>query len=101
MRLLLDQGIARSTVGRLREMNIASVHVGDLGLAAATDEEILEVGRNGGWVVVTLDADFHAKGKQGHALWSLRSCLSSRRHACTLGRSAWILASWIAFERRL
>lgn len=60
MKYLLDQGLARSTVDHLREMGIESEHVGTLGMAAASDSEILEEGRTRGWVVVTLDADFHA-----------------------------------------
>jgi len=60
MKYLLDQGLARSTVDYLREIGIESEHVGNLGMAAASDLEILEEGRKRGWVVVTLDADFHA-----------------------------------------
>ena len=60
MSFLLDQGLARSAVDHLRDMGIESEHVGNLGIAAASDIEILEEGRNRGWVVVTLDADFHA-----------------------------------------
>ncbi len=43
----------------LREMEIESDHVGGLGMAAASDSEILDEGRNSEAVVVTLDADFH------------------------------------------
>lgn len=60
MKYLLDQGLARSTVDHLREMEIESEHVGNLGMAAASDSEILEEGLRRGWVIVTLDADFHA-----------------------------------------
>lgn len=60
MRLLLDQGLPRSTVHYLRKAGIESAHVGELGLATATDSKILDVARNEGKVVVTLDADFHA-----------------------------------------
>jgi predicted nuclease of predicted toxin-antitoxin system len=60
MKLLLDQGLPRSTVLHLRNQQIEAVHVGDRGLATATDSEILDVGRQEGMVVVTLDADFHA-----------------------------------------
>ena len=60
MNFLLDQGLARSTVEYLREMGIESEHVGNLGMAASSDSEILDEGRKRGWVVVTLDADFHA-----------------------------------------
>jgi predicted nuclease of predicted toxin-antitoxin system len=34
-------------------------HVGDLGIAAATDEAILDLAKRHQAVVVTLDADFH------------------------------------------
>ncbi|MHB8865499.1 MAG: DUF5615 family PIN-like protein [Pirellulaceae bacterium] len=57
---LLDQGLPRSTVQHLQGMGLQSVHVGDLGLTAATDETILNTGRDRGAVVVTLDSDFHA-----------------------------------------
>ena len=45
MKYLLDQGLSRSTVEYLREMGIESEHVGNLGMAAASDAEILEEGR--------------------------------------------------------
>ena len=60
MKLLLDQGLPRSTVLHLRNQQIEAAHVGDRGLATATDSKILDVGRQEGMVVVTLDADFHA-----------------------------------------
>ncbi len=60
MRLLLDQGLPRSAVRHLGEMDIAAEHVGDLGMATATDAEILEAGRQRQAIVVRLDADFHA-----------------------------------------
>lgn len=60
MRLRLDEGLPRSTVLHLNDTGIEAVHVGDRGLATATDSRILECGRQEGMVVVTLDADFHA-----------------------------------------
>lgn len=60
MKYLLDQGLSRSTVDFLREIGIEAEHVGSLGMAAASDAEILEEGRQREAVVVTLDADFHA-----------------------------------------
>ena len=59
MRLLLDQGLPRSTVLHLQNYGIEAVHVGDRGLATASDSKILDFGRQEGMVVVTLDADFH------------------------------------------
>lgn len=59
--LLLDQGLPRSTGVHLSASGIESVHVGDIGLAAAADATILEHARVEGRIVVTLDADFHAR----------------------------------------
>ena len=60
MKLLLDQGLPRTAAALLRQAGIDSVHVGEIGYAAATDASILERARNEERVVVTLDADFHA-----------------------------------------
>jgi predicted nuclease of predicted toxin-antitoxin system len=57
MKLLLDQGLPRSTVKHLAALGIVAEHVGDLGMAAATDEAILKAARDRGSVVATLDAD--------------------------------------------
>ena len=60
MKLLLDQGLPRSTVQLLKNAGIDAVHTGDIGYATARDAEILELARTEGRIVVTLDADFHA-----------------------------------------
>ena len=60
MKLLLDQGLPRSTVRHLADKGIVAEHVGDLGMARAADAHILSVARERQAVVVTLDADFHA-----------------------------------------
>ncbi len=60
MRYLLDQGLPRSTVHHLRASGFWADHVGDRGMATATDLEILAEARKEQAVVVTLDADFHA-----------------------------------------
>jgi len=59
MKLLLDQGLPRSAAEFLRIGGMDTVHVGEVGFAAAADESILELGRQQGRIVVTLDADFH------------------------------------------
>ncbi|MBI4579418.1 MAG: DUF5615 family PIN-like protein [Planctomycetes bacterium] len=60
MRLLLDQGLPRTTAAILTKAGIETVHVGDIGMATATDLDILEHARQRGETVVTLDSDFHA-----------------------------------------
>jgi predicted nuclease of predicted toxin-antitoxin system len=60
MKLLLDQGLPRSSASILRYANIDTIHVGEIGMAMAEDKEILEYGRQQQRIVVTLDADFHA-----------------------------------------
>ena len=60
VRRVLDHGLPRSTVLHLQNHGVDAVHVGDKGLATATDSKILDVGRQEGMAVVTLDADFHA-----------------------------------------
>jgi len=59
MKLLLDQGLPRSTVRHLADIGIKAEHVGDRGMAAATDEAILNVAGRERCVVVALDTDFH------------------------------------------
>lgn len=59
-KLLLDQGLPHSSVRFLCDKDMHAVHVGDIGVSAAGDEEILQLAREDGRVVVTLDADFHA-----------------------------------------
>ena len=60
MRLLLDQGLPRSRVHHLDAAGVESAHVGEKGLATARDAKIIDFARQGGWIVETLDAGFHA-----------------------------------------
>jgi predicted nuclease of predicted toxin-antitoxin system len=60
LRLLLDQGPPRDAAWPLRAVGVSCTHVGEAGMSAAADTEILECARLGNSVVVTLDADFHA-----------------------------------------
>lgn len=59
IRALLDQGLPRSSVGLLRDAGWDVIHVGDIGLASASDVRILERADADGRMIVTLDADFH------------------------------------------
>ncbi len=67
MKLLLDQGLPRSTVKHLAAAGIAAEHVGELGMASASDDAILLAAQQRHAVVVTLDADFHRLLAASHA----------------------------------
>src|SRR5213596_1070814 len=59
VRVLLDQGLPRSSADLLRQSGIDAVHVGEIGMARADDVEIVQRGRDEGRTIITLDADFH------------------------------------------
>ncbi|MCB0970638.1 MAG: DUF5615 family PIN-like protein [Acidimicrobiales bacterium] len=60
MRLLLDANLSPRIVEPLIAAGFDAVHVGDVGLLVATDEEIFEVAADQRQVVVTADSDFGA-----------------------------------------
>lgn len=60
VRFILDQGVPRDAASSLRGLEIESMHVGEIGMSKATDDEILAWALQRDAVVVTLDADFHA-----------------------------------------
>jgi len=74
--LLLDQGLPRTTAVFLRRSGIESIHVGEMGLAEADDATILDRARHEDAIVVTLDADFHARlaltGAEGPSVIRIR-----------------------------
>lgn len=76
MKLLLDQGLPRSAVQRLREADMDALHTGQCGLASASDKEVLSLAEREGRIVVTLDADFHAllavSGAEGPSVIRIR-----------------------------
>jgi predicted nuclease of predicted toxin-antitoxin system len=59
MKLLLDQGLPRSTAEILRTAGRDVVHTGEIGMATAEDQAIIDRAATEGRVVVTLDSDFH------------------------------------------
>lgn len=58
MRLLLDANLSPSLVAPLTLAGHDVVHVDQIGLASAEDEEILDHAADDGRVVVTADSDF-------------------------------------------
>ena len=59
-RLLLDQGLPRSTAALLAQGGWDVAHVSNIGMSRANDIDILQRARAEQRVCVTLDADFHA-----------------------------------------
>lgn len=59
-RLLLDQGLPRSSAALLSQIGWDVVHVAEIGMSRATDAEVLQRARAEARICVTLDADFHA-----------------------------------------
>lgn len=60
MHLLLDQGVPRQTADLLRAVGVVVEHVSDLGMAAASDDQILAYAQSISATVITHDSDFHA-----------------------------------------
>ncbi|KAM3111175.1 DUF5615 family PIN-like protein [Phormidesmis sp. 146-33] len=60
MKLLLDQGLPLSAAALLRDADIDTIHVGEIGMSETEDADIIQRARDEERVVVTLDADFHA-----------------------------------------
>jgi predicted nuclease of predicted toxin-antitoxin system len=59
-RLLLDQGLPRSTVSLLIKAGWDVIHVAEIGMSRAEDLAILQQARADARTCVTLDADFHS-----------------------------------------
>ena len=60
MKLLLDQGLPLSAAALLRDADVDTIHIGEIGMSEAEDAEIIQRARVEERVVATLDADFHA-----------------------------------------
>lgn len=60
MRWLLDQGLPRTAADLLRGLGMDAVHVGEIGMAGATDRGITNIAGQQDRIIVTLDSDFHA-----------------------------------------
>jgi predicted nuclease of predicted toxin-antitoxin system len=98
MKLLLDQGLPRSAASLLQDLGIAALHVGAIGLAEAEDAEILRWGSDNGYVIVTLDADFHLLLALSGAIQPsvVRIRIEGLRAAAIVALLRWMLADCAA-----
>jgi predicted nuclease of predicted toxin-antitoxin system len=76
MNLVLDQGVPRDAAAHLRALGYECIHLGEIGMSRAADEEILAFSLERNAVVVTLDADLHTilalSGASGPSVIRLR-----------------------------
>ncbi|MDZ4700441.1 MAG: DUF5615 family PIN-like protein [Rhodothermales bacterium] len=59
MKLLFDQNLSPSLVGRLADVYSGSVHVSELGLGEADDLVVWHYSRENGYLIVSKDSDFN------------------------------------------
>jgi predicted nuclease of predicted toxin-antitoxin system len=69
MKFLVDMALSPKTAQFLRELGYVAVRASEIGLAKATDEEIMDYAINNDMVVITADLDFghilaHTKGNK-------------------------------------
>ena len=58
-RLLLDQNLSRRLLDSFAMQFPGSAHVGELGLAQASDSAIFSFARDNGFAILSKDSDFH------------------------------------------
>jgi predicted nuclease of predicted toxin-antitoxin system len=92
-RLLLDQGLPRSTAALLRRGGWDVIHVSEIGMSRADDTEILRRARADSRVCVTLDADFHSllatSGERGPSVIRIRKEGLDATALATLLQAIW------------
>jgi predicted nuclease of predicted toxin-antitoxin system len=61
VKLLLDQNLSPRLIERLSADFPESTHVHRVGLDRAPDDEVWNYAKNGGFIIVTKDSDFHER----------------------------------------
>ena len=82
MKLLFDQNLSPHLVALLADLFPGSVHVRDVGLARAMDEEVWRFAQERGFAIVTKDSDFQERsqiaGSAPKIIWIRRGNCSTR-----------------------
>ena len=100
MRFLLDMNVPRELARRLIAAGHECRHVGDIGLAQASDVAIMEEARSGGETIVTHDLDFgHLLAFSGEAVPSVIILRLRNAHPDNL--FATIVRTWPDIEEPL
>jgi predicted nuclease of predicted toxin-antitoxin system len=77
VKLLLDENLSRKLVHRLADLFPDSIHVSAIGMLQSGDTAIWDRAKEGGYILVTADADFYelamTYGPPPKVIW-LRSC---------------------------
>lgn len=95
--LLFDQNLAPALSRRLADLYPASVHVRNVGLAAADDEAIWAYAAGAGYAIVTEDDDFRQRsflrGSPPKVVWTrLGNCSTADVEAALRARHADLVA---------
>ncbi len=88
MKLLFDQNLSPRLVQRLSDLYPGSVHVFSIGLDQASDGEVWNYAREGGFTLVTQDADF---SEMSEVLGFPPKVIWIRRGNCSTGQIESIL----------
>jgi predicted nuclease of predicted toxin-antitoxin system len=100
VRLLLDQNLSSYLVEALQELYPASIHVRDVGLASADDDEVWTFAAEQGLSIVSKDSDFRQRSfLRGHppkVVWIARGNCSTDEVASLLRDRH---ADLLAFQR--
>jgi len=96
LKLLYDQNLPPQLVRSLDDIYPDSRHVRDLGLQTASDEEIWESARDGGFAIVTKDDDFRQRsflfGPPPKVVWvRLGNCTTAELQAVLRDRHTVVL----------
>jgi predicted nuclease of predicted toxin-antitoxin system len=99
MKLLFDHNLSPKLIRRLVDLFPESAHVADLGLDRATDLEVWNQARTGGYLIVTKDSDFNdlavLRGFPPKVVWLQLGNCTTRHIEMVLRRNADVLTAFV------
>ena len=98
MKLLFDENLSPRLVEHLSDRFPQSVHVRDVGLASATDEEVWNFAKGEGFTIASKDEDFHQRsflyGAPPKVVWIRRGNCSTNEVTAVLRASHDVLVEF-------